>query len=70
VPVEFWYQMDIALLECCDGILVLPGWEKSTGTKRELDYAIALTMPVFYYGDFADETYQGEWENLLAWAKS
>ena len=34
--VEFWYEMDLRLLSACDAMLVLEGWQDSTGTQREM----------------------------------
>ena len=31
-----------------DAVLVVPGWENSTGTKKEIEVAINLGIPVFY----------------------
>ncbi len=45
--VDYWYQMDLAILEWCDAILMLPNWEESTGAKKELEFAKELGLPVF-----------------------
>ena len=37
VPVEFWYAMDLRFIEVADAMLVLPGWERSTGTQGEME---------------------------------
>lgn len=63
VPIAFWYEMDYRLLDVCDALLVLPGWEKSWGTARELERAQEQNKPVFYWLD--DFTGSGL---LLEWA--
>lgn len=35
-------------LEVADAILLVPGWETSTGTAKELALAHSLDIPVFY----------------------
>lgn len=37
----------MAWVECCDCMLVLPGWEKSPGTRREMARATTLNMPIY-----------------------
>lgn len=37
----------MAWVECCDCMLVLPGWENSPGTKREMARAITLGIPIY-----------------------
>lgn len=43
------YQANsMARVECCHMMLVLPGWESSGGTKREIARAKELFIPVIY----------------------
>lgn len=43
------YQANsMAWVECCDVMYVLPGWETSVGTKREIARAEELGIPVLY----------------------
>ena len=48
VKPEYWYQMDIELLKPASAVLLLEGWEKSSGTLKEMDIAHDLNIPVFY----------------------
>ena len=62
VEPEFWYALDLRLLEACDALLFLEGWQQSKGAKGELDFAAARIMPVFFYPLYREE--------LLRWAKA
>lgn len=47
-------RKDIAQLVTCDGIALLPGWEKSKGAALECHIATALQMKVIYVDYFAN----------------
>ncbi len=48
IPVEFWQEMDIGFLGTCDAVFLLPGWEGSKGTARELEeWKKLVDGPVF-----------------------
>jgi len=38
----------MAWVECCDAMLVLPGWETSGGTQREMERAKTLGIPIYF----------------------
>jgi nucleoside 2-deoxyribosyltransferase len=44
---EFWLSGTMELLRRCDAVLLVPGWEGSTGTKAEIREAGQLAIPVF-----------------------
>lgn len=46
--VSYWYQMDLAVLERCDAILMLSKWRDSAGAKKEEAFAFELGLPIFY----------------------
>lgn len=58
VPAAFWYKLDIHFLEACDGILMLPGWYDSRGSKEEKRLMEEWGRPVFF-----------EAEDAIAWAR-
>jgi hypothetical protein len=38
---------DLAIIDRCDAILMLPGWERSEGSKMEYSRAVELGMPIY-----------------------
>lgn len=55
---EFWEKLDVASIDLCDEVYVLmmPGWERSTGITAEIAYAESKGLPITY---FTCEDYQG-----------
>ena len=48
-PEEFYRKLDREILKrTCDGILVIPGWENSEGTKLEVEWARENNIPTFF----------------------
>lgn len=45
---EEYMRLDMAMLEMCSAIYMLPGWSVSEGAKRELDRAVELGLKVYY----------------------
>lgn len=48
IPIHTIQQNSIAWLEVSDCLLLVPGWESSKGTAKELARAQELKIPVFY----------------------
>lgn len=48
LPDEVWLEGDLELLRRCDVMLLVPGWEKSSGTRAEIKFANERGIPVFY----------------------
>lgn len=42
-------RTDIWLMQRCDAVVVVPGWETSSGTKAEIAEAEKRGIPVFYW---------------------
>ena len=47
-PYEFWIEGTMALLERCDALITVPGWEASDGACGEVKRAGELGMPRFH----------------------
>ncbi len=47
-PYTFWIEGTMALLLACSVVLMVPGWEASSGARGERDEALRHGMPVFY----------------------
>lgn len=47
---EEYMKIDMILLSMCNGIYMMPGWEKSKGARVELEYAIATGKHIMYGG--------------------
>ena len=47
---QFWKQQDEPYVEMCDELIVymLPGWERSSGMKHEIERAQQRGIPVIY----------------------
>ena len=45
---EDYMRMSFCMLDMCNGIYMLNGWEKSYGANREYGYALAKNKMFFY----------------------
>ena len=52
---EEYMRMCFCMLDMCEAICMLKGWEKSCGANRELGYAIAKKKTVFYEYELISE---------------
>lgn len=48
---EDYIKVDLLLLDMCDAIYMLKGWEKSCGANREYGYALAKGMEIMFEGE-------------------
>ena len=46
-----WIDYDLAVIERCTHVLMMPRWEQSAGAKHEYDYAKSIGKPVVYAVD-------------------
>jgi hypothetical protein len=44
---EYWFRLALQEVLVCDAIILLPGWERSRGARRELDIALDLNYGVW-----------------------
>ena len=45
---EEYMRMSFCMLDMCEAIFMMRGWEKSCGSNRELGYAMAKDMIIMY----------------------
>jgi hypothetical protein len=44
---EVWLNGALEIMKRCDGMILVPGWEKSSGTIAEIEEAKNWNIPVF-----------------------
>lgn len=47
LPDDAWLEGDLIMLEKCDAILMVPGWNGSVGARAEAQHADRLGIPRF-----------------------
>lgn len=47
LPDDVWLDGDLRILERCDAVFLVPGWESSSGTNAEIRHAKEIGIPVF-----------------------
>lgn len=52
---EEYMHICYAMMDVCDAIMFLNGWEDSKGAKLEYDYAVRCKLPIFFEGEILDE---------------
>ena len=45
---ETWLEGDLEIIDRCDAMFMVPGWEKSEGSQIEHQRAIEIGMPIYY----------------------
>lgn len=45
---QYWYDATLSLLTRCDALVLVPGWESSSGTRNEVAWCRANDVPVFH----------------------
>ena len=58
LPDEVWLNGDLELLSRCDAVMLVPGWQASSGTLNEVGQAQKLGIPVYE-----------DWVCLRAWLR-
>lgn len=46
---EVWANGDLAILERCDLVILVPGWEDSKGTREEIKFARMCNIPIYIW---------------------
>ena len=63
VTPDYWYKMDLVILQFATAILLLPNWQKSEGSKLELAYAEKRGIISFDHNEFND--FVGWWHRKV-----
>ena len=52
-----WYAFDLAMLDLCDRLIVvmMDGWQESTGVNLEIAHALNLDIPIHYIKVYESE---------------
>ena len=72
---QFWLDGTMELLRRCDGIVMVRGWEMSSGARAERAWALDQRMPLHHYADpisteDADAQLAGFIECLVTWSRT
>ena len=46
-PDKVWLDGDLEILKRCDAIVLVPGWENSSGARAEVKLANELGLPIY-----------------------
>jgi hypothetical protein len=49
LPVDEWLHREFVIIRRCDGLVMMPRWEKSEGACIEKEYADRVGIQVFYW---------------------
>lgn len=47
LPDRVWLEGDLSMLYVCDAVLLVEGWERSSGARKEYEEAKARNIPCF-----------------------
>jgi len=46
---DIWLEGDLEMLQRCDVLVVLPGWEQSQGSQAEIEQARKAGLEIYYW---------------------
>jgi hypothetical protein len=53
-PDEVWLKGDLVMLGRCDLLVLVPGWERSSGARAERTHAVLHGIPVYEWASAED----------------
>jgi hypothetical protein len=54
IPQDEYVKRDLQIVERCDGVVMIPGWEQSDGAVTEYMFAKLKDIPVWEYPEIPD----------------
>lgn len=57
-PLDYLRNDIIEMLNRCQSMILMKGWPKSRGVRLELDIALSLEWPIYYYHDYRLVSFQ------------
>ena len=58
---DFWYDYDLVILDRCQAIVLMEGWEQSTGCRKEKTYAKNHGLRVYLWESELDRVELKKW---------
>ena len=69
-PEAYYHAMDDAIYDgCCEAVIVLPGWENSTGARRDIKRAQLQCKKVFLLLSYSAKDMEWLLHALQKWAE-
>lgn len=56
---QYWYRATLAMAKACDVLVTVPGWEKSRGSVKEVEWFTQRKRQVFHSADELLEEFEG-----------
>lgn len=63
---DLWLKGDLAILERCDAMVLVPGWELSAGARDEYGHAARHEIPVYEWGKLEDRVALRRWIDAVS----
>lgn len=58
---QFWLDGTLELMKRCDAVMLITGWDESSGARKEKEVAEQVGLPIFYAATGCIETEFRRW---------